>query len=306
MSEKSVIKILIMGLRAAGKTTLINNIFEGRNWAELNIRPTEFVDTIQYKYRGILQVSVFDAGGQEQFIDQYFTQLWCNKIFSEVNLFIWLLDSSNLDKFEEAKNKISKSLQFLDRYSPSARKILIASKYDKHKKSLDLINQEFKNFNFDNIYSISIPMGTAREKICSQLDQIVMRKYEEKLELLEQILTQFNKSIKGKFSIIINKLDGLIVGSSKSLESIARDLKYESLKHFFSSFDKIPQIIAHFDDNFEVDFSIYHIGSYFNVILYLQETSLLISIIKENKFKSSRILKQFRSVKDELLSIIEK
>ena len=62
-------KVLIMGLRSAGKTSLVKHVFEGKEWDDVkDLKPTEFVNTVEYKYRGLLEVTIFDAGGQKQFI----------------------------------------------------------------------------------------------------------------------------------------------------------------------------------------------------------------------------------------------
>ena len=76
-------KILVFGLKSAGKTCLIQNVLGGKSWKELkSINPTEFIDSKEYIYRGLLRINIFDLGGQEQFIKEYYKEEWINNIFS--------------------------------------------------------------------------------------------------------------------------------------------------------------------------------------------------------------------------------
>ncbi|MHA1250697.1 MAG: ADP-ribosylation factor-like protein [Candidatus Helarchaeota archaeon] len=129
MKNQETIKLLIMGLQSAGKTTLIKHIFEGKDWPELkNIEMTEFVDTFNYKYRGYLDITIFDAGGQKQFLESYFNEIWGSKIFSSVKIFFWVLDSSTPENFNKAKSKLKDCLEYLNKNSNNVLKYLILSK----------------------------------------------------------------------------------------------------------------------------------------------------------------------------------
>ena len=96
-------KLVIMGLKNSGKTSLIQHVFLGKEWEEIeNLKPTEFLETRNYKYRNLLEIVSFDLGGQKQFIEEYYTESWSSKIFSRIDIFLFIIDSSNSLEFELA------------------------------------------------------------------------------------------------------------------------------------------------------------------------------------------------------------
>ena len=295
-----------MGLRAAGKSTLVKNVFEGKEWEELkNLEPTEFVDTLEYKYRGLLNVTIFDAGGQEQFIYQYFTDLWSNKIFGNVGVFIWVIDSSNTDLFNDAKMELKKSLNFLDEFSPNARKFLIASKYDKHAKTLEEIRDEFKSFSFEEISATSIPLKIAREIICTIIDYSLMETFDVQVKNLEKVLTKFNKNENAIMTMVINKRDGLEIGSSINMKKINPKLKYASMKNLFVPIEKTHQIFTSIEQKTETcDFIVSHLGNHFIVVFDLNETTVLISVLKERNFKIASMLRRLEVIKEYIIKCL--
>ena len=97
-----VLKIILLGLSNAGKTTLIRHILEGKEFEELeNMPPTEGINTNEYRYRRLVEISVFDCGGQKQFLEGYFSEKMERTIFSNVRVFFWVVDVSDVDRLEE-------------------------------------------------------------------------------------------------------------------------------------------------------------------------------------------------------------
>ncbi|MHA1130063.1 MAG: ADP-ribosylation factor-like protein, partial [Candidatus Helarchaeota archaeon] len=203
-------KVLIMGLRSAGKTSLVKHVFEGKDWEDVkDLKPTEFVNTVEYKYRGLLEVTIFDAGGQKQFIYSYFTDQWSGRIFSKVGIFIWVLDSSDNSTFKEALVELQKALVNLNKYSPECRKFVVASKYDKHVFTLDELRKRFAKWDIEEISATSIPLGIAREIVCTILDGAMSPQEKLKVDLLGKFLTRFNKKENASATMVVNKTDGL-------------------------------------------------------------------------------------------------
>jgi len=296
-----------MGLRSAGKTTLVKNVFEGKEWELLkNLEPTEFVDTIEYKYRGLLQVNIFDAGGQEQFLYSYFTDLWSNKIFGNVGVFIWVIDSSNLSFFEDSKKELKKALKFLNQYSPDARKFLIASKYDKNKKTLEEIRNEFSQFEFNEISATSIPLDIAREIICTIIDFSLMQTFDAQVKKIEKILAKFNKMENSIMSMVVNKNDGLEIASSVSLKKILPKLKYTSMKNLFSPMNKAQQILTSLEfAQDRCDFIVSHLGNYFIAIFELNDDTVFIAVLEERNFKIASMLQRLDSIKNQIIDCLK-
>jgi len=278
-----------MGLQSAGKTTLIKHIFEGKDWPELkNIEMTEFVDTFNYKYRGYLDITIFDAGGQKQFLESYFNEIWGSKIFSSVN------DSSTPENFNKAKSKLKDCLEYLNKNSNNVLKYLILSKYDIHKMHSDEIVKNFEDFEFDAVFSVSIPMQTARKS-----------KFGNQLNKLNKLINNIQKSEKFSLIMLINNLDGLKINFKSKNGEIIDDSIYKSYKSLLSSFDAAEKILdIPILNNY--DFSITHFDNQFLFLYKINKNLVLISLIQDKNIKLAQILNKFENLQKEVLKCLKK
>ncbi len=304
-------KVLIMGLRSAGKTTLVKHVLEGKEWEEIkNLNPTEFVETTSYKYRGLLDVTTFDCGGQESFILSYFTEQWSHKIFSNVSVFIWIIDSSDLRTFRESKKELLKSLNFIKNYSPGARIFVIATKYDVNKISLKNIRKELAGLGIEQISSTSIPLGIAREIVCTILDGTLTKELKSKITKLEKELNRFNKKINAIATLIINKSDGLELASSVSSEKLNPEiLKYISTKALVEPLNSTRPIFTKLQKEGYVDLpdaelGLWHVGTYYVNLFNINEQFALFSILEERNFKIKTLIGYCDSIKNSVLQFL--
>jgi GTPase SAR1 family protein len=298
-------KVLIMGLRSAGKTSLVKHVFEGKEWEDVkDLKPTEFVNTIEYKYRGLLQVTIFDAGGQKQFIYSYFTDQWSGRIFSKVGIFIWVLDSSDKSIFKEAQEELKKALDYLNQHSPDCRKFIVASKYDKNVYSMEELRKIFADWGIEEISATSIPLGIAREIVCTILDGALSPQEKLKVDKLEKQLSYFIKKENASASMIVNKADGLEIASSINVKRLVNPkLKYLSIKSFIEPLDTAKKIFASKGDI--TDFAIWHVGENYILLYDLTPEFALFSIIPERNFKIGDMLRRLEVVKERILLYLD-
>ncbi|MFX1450482.1 MAG: ADP-ribosylation factor-like protein [Promethearchaeota archaeon] len=304
-------KVLIMGLRSAGKTTLVKHVLEGKEWDEIkNLNPTEFVETTGYKYRGLLDVTTFDCGGQESFILSYFTEQWSHKIFSDVSVFIWIIDSSDLKIFSESKKELKKSINFINTYSPGARKFVIATKYDIHKISLQNIRKELSGLGIEEISSTAIPLGIAREIVCTILDGTITKELKSKITKLEKKLNQFNKKVNAIASLIINKSDGLELASSVNSEELDPEiLKYISTKTLVEPLKSTRQIFSQlkkggYVEVEDAELGLWHVGAHYVNIFDINEQFALFSILEKRNIKINTLIKYCNLVKNSVVQFL--
>lgn len=296
-------KVLIMGLRSAGKTSLVKHVFEGKEWEDVkDLKPTEFVNTVEYKYRGLLEVTIFDAGGQKQFIYQYFTDQWSNRIFSKVSIFIWVLDSADKSTFAEATAELKKAVDNLSQYSPECRKFIVASKYDEHTMSLKALRKYFATWDIEEISATSIPMGIAREIVCAILDGAMSPQEKLKVDQLQKFLRSFNKKENASATMVINKADGLEIAGSVNVKHLLKPklkLKYLSIKSFIEPLEMAKKIFAAKEE--QADFALWHVGTNFILLYDLTDEFALFSIIPERNFKIGDMLRRLKFVREKVL-----
>ena len=93
-------QILILGLDASGKTTIIHRIKTGNNIITV---PTIGFNTEQFIY-GNLTFSAFDLGGQDQI-----RKLW-HHYFAGTDAIVFIVDSADKKRFPYAKSELDKLL----------------------------------------------------------------------------------------------------------------------------------------------------------------------------------------------------
>ena len=87
-------KVLLFGPQNAGKTSLMRTTCLGYNFMKvLNLKPTKGVSRENFIFRGILELSVWDLGGQERYLERYFSESQRELIFSEVTAAVFMVDS---------------------------------------------------------------------------------------------------------------------------------------------------------------------------------------------------------------------
>lgn len=238
-------KILIYGLKNAGKTCLIQNVLGGTLWEDLiNLQPTEFIDTKEYIYRGLLKINVFDAGGQDQFLKQYYEDKWRTNVFGNCIAFFYVVDSSNIKQLQNAKKEFYKALSQIQECSENKCQqiTLVISKTDVAERSPKKIRNfilEHPDYSKDikdrlNAIAVSIPKGTARRNFGKALNKLISDKTKSKQLKLNKLCEAFNKKFNSIYSLILNKQDGLEIASgidTKLMTSKLKDeLEYTSLK----------------------------------------------------------------------------
>ncbi len=129
LAKKEVSKILILGLQASGKTTIIKTVTEGQTPE----KEEEYLPTIDYERKRIViagqEIVIFDLGGQTTFLDRY-TDGLSDFIFSGVSVLIFVVDSMQIKELSRVKHYLDISLAKLAQYSPTASAYLFQHKTD--------------------------------------------------------------------------------------------------------------------------------------------------------------------------------
>ena len=110
-------KILLFGPENAGKTSLMRTTCLGYNFMKVvNLKPTKGISRENFIFRGLVELSVWDAGGQQRYLERYFSKSQRELIFSEVTTAIFIVDSTVIeDRIKEIFNMF---LKYIFEYSP--------------------------------------------------------------------------------------------------------------------------------------------------------------------------------------------
>jgi GTPase SAR1 family protein len=157
----TVVKILIMGLPAAGKTTFIRRVFEQTDFKQLeDYRPTFGVGVSLYEFKSSkgVMVSTFDCGGQTSFIESHMKEGWAPILFGGVSIMLFFVDSAAKENLGSAVSLLHKYHEHLKANSSRATVHILASKWDKHTLSLAELDEAFRGM---MVYPVSALDETA-------------------------------------------------------------------------------------------------------------------------------------------------
>ena len=91
--EKSFTKILLMGNKGSGKTSIKSIIFQQKLPKDtIRLAPTNEIEEIHVKIMGNINVKIIDCCSREEYINKYFTTKK-EKIFSDVDILVFVIDA---------------------------------------------------------------------------------------------------------------------------------------------------------------------------------------------------------------------
>ena len=222
-------KILLFGPQNAGKTSLMRTTCLGYNFMKVaNLKPTKGISRENFIFRGIMELNVWDAGGQERYLERYFSDSQRELIFSEVTTAIFMVDSAVLDS--RAREVFDKFIEYIFEFSPHLDKVyVLLNKIDLPESKEDDVFKLLSTDLADNIrYKIaftpvSVKEGSAQHRLIEILDYEIQKSTlsMQRLGKIRYLLDQLKMSTLSEY-LLFNQPDGLLISSTFG--------KFESLK----------------------------------------------------------------------------
>lgn len=95
--EKNFTKILLMGNKGVGKTSIKSIIFQNQLPIDtLRLSPTIEIEELHIKIMGNVNLKIIDCCSKEEYINKYFTTKK-QKIFSHVDILLFVVDATEKD-----------------------------------------------------------------------------------------------------------------------------------------------------------------------------------------------------------------
>jgi len=222
-------KILLFGPQNAGKTSLMRTTCLGYNFMKVaNLKPTKGISRENFIFRGIMELNVWDAGGQERYLERYFSDSQRELIFSEVTTAIFMVDSAVVDS--RVREVFDKFLDYIFEFSPHLEKVyVLLNKIDLPESKEDDVFKLLSTDLTDNIrYKIaftpvSVKEGSAQHRLIEILDYEIQKSTlsMQRLGKIRYLLDQLKMSTLSEY-LLFNQPDGLLISSTFG--------KFESLK----------------------------------------------------------------------------
>ncbi|MHA1804805.1 MAG: ADP-ribosylation factor-like protein [Promethearchaeota archaeon] len=248
-------KILLFGPENAGKTSLMRTTCLGYNFMKVvNLKPTKGISRENFIFRGLVELSVWDAGGQQRYLERYFSKSQRELIFSEVTTAIFMVDSTVIeDRIKEIFNMF---LKYIFEYSPHVEMVYcLLNKIDlPNSKEDELYDFLIKDMDDDlkkkiAFTPVSVKEGSAQHRLIEILDHEIMKNTLSmaKMGKIQHFLHELKSTTIAEY-LLFNQPDGLLIASTLG-KFESEPLKFMSLKlslpnsNIYQIYNKISKMI---------------------------------------------------------------
>jgi len=288
-------KILLFGPQNAGKTSLMRTTCLGYNFMKvLNLKPTKGISRENFIFRGIMELNVWDAGGQERYMEQYFSEERRELIFSEVTTAVFMADSAVLD--DKVKEIFEKFLKYIFEFSPKMEKVyVLLNKIDlqesKEDKLYALITNGLEEDLKDRISftPVSVKEGSAQHRLIEILDYEIQQNTLalQKLGKIRHHLDQLKVNTLSEY-LLFNQPDGLLIASTLG-KFESRPLQFMKFEigtldsNIYQIFTKIMELLNSDVSPLELSTVIYESDNNYILVKEVSNGSVLMAVTKNKK-----------------------
>lgn len=214
-------KVILFGPANAGKTSLMRTTCLGYNFMKVaNLKPTRGVSRENFLFRGITELNVWDMGGQQKYLDRYFSETQREFIFSEVTTAIFMVDATVVD--EKIRDLFDKFLEHLFEYSPHVDKVyVLLNKIDLDNSREDnlftLLSKDLNAQIQDKVAftPVSVKAGSAQHRLIEVLDYEIQRSTLsiQRIGKIRHLLDELKAGTLSDY-LLFNQPDGLLISST--------------------------------------------------------------------------------------------
>jgi GTPase SAR1 family protein len=263
----------------------------------LNLKPTKGVSRENFIFRGIIELSIWDLGGQERYMERYFSESQRELVFSEVSTAVFMIDSSVEDS--KAKEIFDNFVKYIFEFSPEIDKVyVLLNKIDLPNSKEDKIYKELIEGVSDDLMlkmeftPVSVKEGSAQHRLIEILDfQIQQNTLAlQRLGKIRHMLDQLKLNTLSEY-LLFNQPDGLLISSTlgKFESKPLQFLKFEMStldSNIYQIFTKIKELLNEQVSPLELTTVIYESDNNYVLVKEVSNGSILMAVTKNKNEQS--------------------
>jgi len=272
----------------------------------LNLKPTKGVSRENFIFRGIMELSIWDLGGQQRYMDRYFSEKQRELVFSEVMTAVFMLDSAADEP--RLKEIFDNFMKYIFEFSPQVEKVFVLlNKIDLQESKEDEIYELLIAKLTDDMKSkiaftpVSVKEGSAQHRLIEILDYKIQQNTLalQRLGKIRYMLDQL-KTITLSEYFLFNQPDGLIIASTLGKIELSHKLQFMKLEigtlesNIYQIFTKIMNLSDSPLSPLELSTVIYESDNNYIIVKEVSNGSVLM-IVTKNKTSET-----FKAVIDSL------
>ena len=206
----------------------------------LNLKPTKGVSRENFIFRGIMELSIWDLGGQQLYMDRYFSEKQRELVFSEVMTAVFMVDSTADEP--KLKEIFDSFMKYIFEFSPGVEMVyVLLNKIDLQESKEDDIYELLTNDLTDDFKSkvaftpVSVKEGSAQHRLIEVLDYKIQQNTMalQKLGKIRHMLDQLKLTTLSEY-FLFNQPDGLLIASTFGKPEL---VKFQFLRFEIGSLD---------------------------------------------------------------------
>jgi hypothetical protein len=282
----------------------------------LNLKPTKGVSRENFIFRGIMELSIWDLGGQQLYMDRYFSEKQRELVFSEVMTAVFMVDSAaNEPRLKEIFDKF---LKYIFEFSPQVEKVYILlnksdlqeSKEDEiYELLIDKLTSDMKNR--IAFTPVSVKEGSAQHRLIEILDFKIQQNTLalQRLGKIRHMLDEL-KVITFSEYFLFNQPDGLIIASTVGKIELNHKLQFMKLEigtlesNIYQIFTKIMNLSDSPLSPLELSTVIYESDNNYIIVKEVSHGSVLMIVTKNKSSETFKTVidtlngKQYKKLKE--------
>jgi hypothetical protein len=167
-----------------------------------------------------MEINVWDAGGQERYLKDYFSDAKRDFVFSEVTTPLFMVDASASEP--EMKDVFAKFVSYILKFSPHVEKIyVLLNKIDLHdSKEDEVLNILLEGIGVDieeklEVTPVSVKEGSAQHRLIEILDTEIQKSTLslQRLGKIRHLMDKLKRNTLADY-FLFNRPDGLLITST--------------------------------------------------------------------------------------------